>query len=100
MRNSRLACVLGLFLAAACRTPRDSGESAALPAPAPPLGDRVLLVGGTIRIGAPQWSLAEALYAENGRIVAVGSEEQVRAQAIAPYRTIDLEGAVALPGMI
>lgn len=67
--------------------------------PTAPAG-RLLIVGGTLRLGAPEWRAAEALYAEDGRIVVVGSEEEARARAVKPFEELDLRGATALPGLI
>lgn len=98
----QISLLVGLVLCAlpcACVAPTASagtanGQSAA------PAGQRVLVVGGTIRVAAPDWAVARALYAENGRVIAVGSEAEVRAVARAPFTTIELDGAVAVPGLI
>jgi hypothetical protein len=48
----------------------------------------------------PHNSLASALAIDEGRIVAVGDDDAVRSQVDAMAKTIDLEGAVVLPGLI
>lgn len=97
MHTRALACLYAALLASACQTaqvhpPTPSGPQASV--------GHVLIVGGTLRVSAPDWRLAQALYAENGRVVAIGDEPSVRSRAREPYTTIDLEGAVAVPGLI
>jgi predicted amidohydrolase YtcJ len=104
MHTPRRACLrsstfLLLLLAASCAAaPRAATVSAAPPSAAAEA--RLLIVGGRIRVGAPDWRIAEALYAVDGRIVAVGSEGSVRAAARAPFETLDLAGGTAVPGLI
>lgn len=65
------------------------------------LGPETLLVrGGKIRVGDGQGTLAEALLVEDGRVVAFGSEAELRARlAGRPTRELDLAGAVAVPAL-
>ncbi|HTF87149.1 MAG TPA: amidohydrolase family protein [Planctomycetota bacterium] len=92
--------LLAMFLAAAALVGCDSpGPKQAVAAERDP-GSHVLMVGGTFRVGAPDWKLAQALYSEGGRIVAIGSEAQVRRRAREPFTTLDLGGSVAVPGLI
>ena len=58
------------------------------------------MAGYRIHVAAPAWTVVQALYAENGRVVAVGSEAEMRARARAPFSTLLLGDSVALPGLI
>jgi len=97
MHTRALACLGAALLTAACHAPQ--AQSPELAAAATSAG-HVLIVGGSLRVSAPEWKLAQALYAENGRVVAIGDEASVRARAREPFTTIDLEGGVAVPGLI
>lgn len=83
----RRALVLLLALAAACASP--------LSAPSPA---GTLFRGGTIYLGHPEWQATDALYARDGRVVAVGDEARVQAKA-AGARIFDLQGGFAVPGL-
>jgi predicted amidohydrolase YtcJ len=74
------------------------GSRAGHVAPDAPAGP-LLVTGGAIYLGAPDWRAVEALWIEDGRVVACGSASEVRAGHGAPAATIDLDGAVALPGL-
>lgn len=52
-----------------------------------------------IRTGVPGAPIAEAIATEDGRIVAVGTEAEVRTAVGGAAELIDLEGASVLPGM-
>lgn len=77
---------------------REDAPPAEDPLLAPQTGS-TLISGGTIYLGAPEWQSVESLLLENGRVVAVGTEAEVLADRAKPDRTIDLRGAVALPGL-
>ncbi len=99
MRISLLVGLALLALTSACVAPQQKSVAAAVQSD-PRASRRLLVVGGTIRVAAPGWLVARALYAEDGRVIAVGSEADVRAVARAPFTTIELDGAVAVPGLI
>jgi len=67
--------------------------------PAPEPADLVILGGRIVTVdeGNPE---AEALAARGGRIVAVGSEAQIRPLIGEATEVIDLGGALAVPGLI
>ncbi|MEI6642277.1 MAG: amidohydrolase family protein [Novosphingobium sp.] len=60
----------------------------------------VLVSGGTILTGGPEWSSAEALVARDGRVVATGTLDEMQNLAGNDPRNIDLDGATAMPGLI
>jgi predicted amidohydrolase YtcJ len=60
----------------------------------------LVLLGGKIVTLENEQPEAEALAARDGRIVALGSTEQVRAHVGPATRVIDLEGRLAVPGFI
>ena len=60
----------------------------------------VIVVGGRIRSEDGRDSVAEALAIHAGRVVAVGTNAQVRALARKGARVIDLHGLTATPGLI
>ena len=62
-----------------------------------PLRDR-LLVGARVRTMDADRPTAEAIAVRGGRILAVGTEPEVRATVGPGVQTIDLDGAVVLPG--
>lgn len=100
MRKHILASSIALALLGACGSPTPGHLPPAAPTDSTASSRNVLVIGGTIRVAAPAWTLAQALYSEDGRVIAVGGEAEVRAVARAPYTTIDLAGAVAVPGLI
>jgi predicted amidohydrolase YtcJ len=57
-----------------------------------------LIVNGTIYLGAPEWRRVEALLVRDGLVVAGGAAAELARDAREP-RTIDLGGAVAIPGL-
>ena len=82
-----LAGLVLLFWLAACSS-------------APRGGKDVLLVhGGTIYLGAPDWRTAEALLVEDGRVREVGRFAALEQLAGPGARHLDLGGGVALPGL-
>lgn len=56
------------------------------------------LVGARVRTLDPEWPAAEAVAIADGEIVAVGSDAEIR-ELGAAVETIDLHGAVAVPGL-
>ncbi|MGX6447762.1 amidohydrolase [Patulibacter sp. S7RM1-6] len=60
----------------------------------------LLLVGGRVRTLDPTRPSASAVAVRDGRIVAVGDDAEVRAQAPAGAETIDLGGAAVVPGLV
>ncbi|HXF82682.1 MAG TPA: amidohydrolase [bacterium] len=65
--------------------------------PTEPSGSGVLFTGGRIHTLDPRRPRAEALAAAGGRVVAVGSSDELRA-AFPRFRRVDLEGLVVVPG--
>lgn len=61
--------------------------------------DLLLINGNIITVDAKDF-VAQALAIQNGKIVAVGSNDQVRKHAAKDVRIIDLHGRTATPGMI
>ena len=78
-----------------------TAAAAARRAPAPEAAARRLLVhGGRIRLGDGAGTVVESLLVEDGVVVAVGPEEEVRAAlGNQPARDLDLAGAIAVPGL-
>ncbi len=80
--------------------------AAALTACAPPLADAaqesdapdVVYHNGKVFTGNDAFDLAEAVAVKDGRIVAVGPDDQVLAMATGATRRVDLEGNTMLPG--
>lgn len=87
---TRCACALGLGLGLGAT------GAAAAPAPAP---DMVLVHGKILTVDAAD-SIAQALAIRDGKIVAVGTDAQIRALAGKNTQTIDLHGRTATPGLI
>jgi len=67
---------------------------------APPEPADLVLLGGKIVTVDPSRPEAEALAARDGRIVAVGSDDEVRAWVGDSTRVIELAGRLAVPGFI
>jgi predicted amidohydrolase YtcJ len=61
--------------------------------------DTILLNGKVLTVDA-QFSTHSALAVRNGRIVAIGSSEDVRKLAAGATRTVDLQGRTVIPGLI
>lgn len=59
-----------------------------------------VLTGGTVLTCDANDSAAEAVTIDDGRVIAVGEREEVRAAAGPAARAVDLDGAVLLPGLI
>lgn len=74
-------------------------SSTALAGAAPAFAD-IIVVGGKIRTEDSVDSVAEALAIRRGRILAVGTEREIRALARPSTRIIDLHGLTATPGLI
>jgi predicted amidohydrolase YtcJ len=60
----------------------------------------LLLVGGDVRTMDPRRPRAQALAARAGRIVAIGSTQELEGLRGAHTETIDADGATVLPGLI
>jgi predicted amidohydrolase YtcJ len=118
MSTQRCVRILGVLCLAGCATGPRGGSAAGTAEPARaearkspeqpadrgpgahPRSTGILVVGGTIRLGAPRWDTAEALYIEDGRVAASGTQADMRRRAREPFDVLDLQGAVALPGLI
>lgn len=62
--------------------------------------DTTVLVGGDVRCFDEDGTTAEALAWRDGRILAVGPEDEVRAAAGAGAEVVDAAGATVLPGFV
>jgi predicted amidohydrolase YtcJ len=60
----------------------------------------LILVGGKIITVDAKDSIAQAIAIQNGKILAVGTNEEIRKLAIHTTRVIDLHGRTATPGLI
>ena len=60
----------------------------------------LLLINGKIITVDAEDSVAQAVAIQNGKIVAIGSNEEVRKRAAKDARVIDLHGRTATPGLI
>ncbi len=83
----------------------DAGDGAAdvgsaRAASAPEGVANLVLTGGKVATLAPGMPEARALAARGGRIVAVGSDEEISAWVGDQTRVIDLQGRLAIPGFI
>ncbi|MBM3487012.1 MAG: amidohydrolase [Alphaproteobacteria bacterium] len=73
----------------------------AIPAPrAPHAGADLILVGGKIITIDPAFRLAEAIAIKDGRILAVGGSDEIRALADATSEIRTLDGRAVMPGLI
>ena len=70
---------------------------AAQPAPSPA---DIVLVNGTVLTVDGADSIAQAIAISGGKIVAVGTNEAIRARAGSATQVIDLRGRTATPGLI
>jgi predicted amidohydrolase YtcJ len=84
--------VLAAGLVSACQV--DTGPDADPDAP------DLVLVGGTVITIDDDRPEAEAVAIRDGRIVAVGSSDEIRAMAGASTETVELDGRVVMPGFI
>jgi predicted amidohydrolase YtcJ len=66
----------------------------------PPAAADMILVNGTVLTVDAADSIAQAIATAGGKIVAVGTNDQIRARAGAATRVIDLAGRTATPGLI
>jgi predicted amidohydrolase YtcJ len=63
-----------------------------------PSDQRLLLINGTVHTADPRLPRAEAVLAEDGRIVYVGTSKEARKRAGPGARTLDLRGLAVFPG--
>ena len=70
------------------------------PTPASAQEADTILVDGKVLTVDPQFSVRSALAVREGRIVALGSDPDVRRLAGPKTRTIDLQGRTVIPGLI
>ncbi len=59
-----------------------------------------ILTGGTVLTCDANDAVAEAVAIDGGRVIAVGDRDDVHTAAGAAARTVDLDGATVLPGLI
>ena len=60
----------------------------------------LILHGGKVYTAEPGQGLQQAVAIENGKVLAVGSDEQVLRLKAAGTRVVDLQGKVLMPGFI
>ncbi len=89
MSNTRLALLVSLLLLAGCSAP----------IPEVLVADTILVNGNVITVD-PEDRVLQALAIKNGRILAVGTDAEIRALAGEDTRVIDLEGRTATPGLL
>lgn len=93
-RWSRTASALACVLAAACAPPARPA------APSPDGPADLVVVGGAVWTGVEGADDARAVAVRDGRIVAVGSEAEVRGMAGPGTRVVDARGGMVVPGFI
>lgn len=71
----------------------------ALPSPVQPVPDLILHSGKILTVD-PRFAIVEALAAFDGRILAVGENQEIQRLAGVGTRLIDLEGRTVIPGLI
>jgi len=91
--------VTAVGVGAACAVLAAAGSTWTRAAAQAPAAD-LLLVDGTVLTSDGADSIAQAIAIAGGKIVAVGTNAQVRARAGAATRVIDLQGRTATPGLI
>ncbi|MCA1815032.1 MAG: amidohydrolase [Acidobacteria bacterium] len=97
MNRLRQAFALALVVAsAAVGTPRTTAQRTAPPRVG---GERasLLLLNGKIFVSDENYSIAQAVAVEGERIIAVGTNEEIRSRYVGA-RTIDLQGRLVTPG--
>ena len=87
-RNRRALLVLSALAVAAWSCARDDGEYAGLVA-----------TGGTVLTVDADFTVAEALAVREGRVLAVGPDEEIRAFVGPDTQVIDLAGRTVVPGL-
>ena len=92
-RRSAVASLLAMFLS----TPHSLAQSASQNRS--DSGDLILINGKIITVDEKD-SIAQALAIHNGKILAVGTNEEIRKIAGKDARVIDLHGRTATPGLI
>ena len=101
MPSNRLL-LLALAAAAACapaaQLSAPPAGSASFPAPPPGLAADVVLVNGKIFVADDASTVVQAIAVRGGKVVAAGSDAEVRALAGPGTRTIDLGGKLVTPG--
>ncbi len=70
------------------------------PSTSPPTKADTVLINGTILTVDPKDSIAEALAIRAGKIIAIGSKQQILALTDANTQVLDLHGRTATPGLI
>jgi len=85
MKATRIAMLVGALLTAACggREPAD-----------------LVLRGGVIWTGTPDGARAQAIAVKDGRVLAVGTDEDVDPYVGGATRVVELEGRTVTPGFI
>lgn len=90
-RMLSLALGLTTLTLAACEAPRASATLGME-------GPDIVYHGGKVFTGNASFELAEAVAVKDGRIVAVGSNEEILGMATGATERVDLEGHTMLPG--
>lgn len=76
-----------------------SSTTPSKPSPPPPPRAELVLLSGTVVTFDPQVPAATALAIKDGRIVAVGSDAELKPWIGSDTRVIDLKGRTAVPGL-
>jgi len=104
MRGRHAACALVALIPIAFMSIGGwrSAQSKAQAVPASPTTDQadLLLVNGKILTVDAQDSVAQAVAIRGGKILVVGTNDEVRGRAAKDARVIDLHGRTATPGLI
>lgn len=95
-RHSRRALVSGVVVVSTTLCVACAGGRASSPLDG--LAADVVYVNGKIATGNPRRNIVSAVGVRNGRIVAVGPDDTVRAAASSTTRVVDLGGRTVLPG--
>jgi predicted amidohydrolase YtcJ len=92
-RRSAFATVLAMFLSISHSLAQSPSQSKS------DSGDLILINGKIITVDEKD-SIVQALAIHNGKIVATGTDEEIRKFARKDARVIDLHGRTATPGLI
>jgi predicted amidohydrolase YtcJ len=97
MRLRRFAALAGLAAFAAC-TPATQAPPASAPALPPAAAADLVLLGGRVFLADEAGTVVQALAVRDGRVVAAGTDAEVRAHAGAATRVVELRGRLVTPG--
>jgi predicted amidohydrolase YtcJ len=98
-RWSRYQAVLGLLFLAPAFTSTDRPGGAPTPDATTRAPDLVLINGKILTVD-PKDSIVEAVAISGGKIIAIGSNEEIQQRAAQGTLVVDLHGRTATPGLI